>query len=736
MANVSFKRGLAANLPTSAQDGVFYLTTDTNRLYVGQGEKLAELNKYIRQINTVNDLPAPSSRAIGDFVHVKTGNMLLVCKDTTSTGTAGWTQVNSQDGDHDTYVTSISKVKNSNGEAIDYVTSDATGITVQFNIDQVKHNLVTSATENLTPIPVSFKIAASDITTANKVAVGIGATAITGGGATVAVKGAGSDSSSIALKPGSNVTINADSNNNVTIAAKDTTYTFTAADNALTMTASSGGTQNIALATGNDAVSVSGTSNKVTVTHKAYTTAKASPNPTATLTHGGTFEAITGVTTDKGHLTGYTSSTFTLPAAGKDTKINKIDVAAAENGGLTVTATNNDSSTITGTLAEGLYYTINGTKYYNQGALPVYNTDQIDSKFKALNAMTYKGTVAPTGGTVSALPTEGVSVGDTYLIAATSGTYGGQFCRKGDLLIAQGTEDASTGFITGKITWTYVPSGDDIDTTYNLKTASNVVKLVPSTNTSGNSGSITVAGHDKNIEVNTSGTEGAATITITHASKTVDPKTSNQAATAGGTVTMIDSITADATGHIATVNTKTVTLPKDTNTTYAMKLTDIADNAATVTLKAGGTGGTDTYVNLKSDGNVTLVADNSKNIVTLAHKAGTTVAAVPDKDTSGNAITTNLTHTGTFTVATGVVTDSTGHVTGYNTRTFKLPSDNNTTYALSASASKNDNTVTITNTLKPNNGTTTYGTFALKSNNLSVSNSGTTVTMDLVWGSF
>ena len=35
MANVMFKRGLSANLPEVAQDGVFYLSTDTNRLYVG-----------------------------------------------------------------------------------------------------------------------------------------------------------------------------------------------------------------------------------------------------------------------------------------------------------------------------------------------------------------------------------------------------------------------------------------------------------------------------------------------------------------------------------------------------------------------------------------------------------------------------------------------------------------------------------------------------------------------------
>ena len=40
MANVSFKRGLSTALSNVAvEDGVCYLTTDTNRLYVGQGSK-------------------------------------------------------------------------------------------------------------------------------------------------------------------------------------------------------------------------------------------------------------------------------------------------------------------------------------------------------------------------------------------------------------------------------------------------------------------------------------------------------------------------------------------------------------------------------------------------------------------------------------------------------------------------------------------------------------------------
>ena len=51
MANIMFKRGLQANLPQTAVDGSFYLTEDTQRLYVGIGENNApvELNRTIRR---------------------------------------------------------------------------------------------------------------------------------------------------------------------------------------------------------------------------------------------------------------------------------------------------------------------------------------------------------------------------------------------------------------------------------------------------------------------------------------------------------------------------------------------------------------------------------------------------------------------------------------------------------------------------------------------------------------
>ena len=80
MANVFFKRGLHAGLPTSGTssvvDGAFYLTTDTHRLYVGQGQDLVELNKSITSVANVSNLPTGTGVAVGQFYYVENSNIL------------------------------------------------------------------------------------------------------------------------------------------------------------------------------------------------------------------------------------------------------------------------------------------------------------------------------------------------------------------------------------------------------------------------------------------------------------------------------------------------------------------------------------------------------------------------------------------------------------------------------------------------------------------------------------
>ena len=151
MANIAFKRGLAANLPSSAADGVFYLTTDSHRLYVGQGTSLVELNRYILEVNDTSALPTAPHE--GDFVWVKSGNMLLVCTDpVNTTSIKRWTQINSPDTNDTIQVSSISTPT---------VSSSADGgITVSFNLNQTKTDINKNTTQ-LAAIPVSFTISAN-----------------------------------------------------------------------------------------------------------------------------------------------------------------------------------------------------------------------------------------------------------------------------------------------------------------------------------------------------------------------------------------------------------------------------------------------------------------------------------------------------------------------------------------------------------------------------------------------
>lgn len=73
------------------------------------------------------------------------------------------------------------------------------------------------------------------------------------------------------------------------------------------------------------------------------------------------------------------------------------------------------------------------TNLPTSAAVATFVSDQIG----AVDAMRFKGTIG-TGGDVSQLPTSGVKVGDTYRVI-TAGTYAGQTCEVGDLIIAIAT---------------------------------------------------------------------------------------------------------------------------------------------------------------------------------------------------------------------------------------------------------------------------------------------------------
>ena len=753
MANVSFKRGLSTALSDvgfSAQDGVFYLTTDTHRLYVGQGESLVELNRYVKYVNTISSFPRDATD--GDFAFASATNTLAVYK-------AGiWTQINAPDGNDNTKVTSVSGMS---------VSSNGDGITVSFNINQkTKDSSGNSTDEGV--VPVSFTISKEDLVTANNVAVGLGANNTTTG-AEIATSGSGANAAAkVAIKSGSNVTVSADASNNITISAKDTKYTLgaTAADG-ITLTAD-GTTQNVPVKAGTK-MGVSVANGAITISHTGLTapthTDKTADANKVAISDNGTFNAVTAITAPDGHITGYTTQKYQLPkdstysldpvegniirlkdnrgteqditvtagqdavvstdttarsisiahkgytaatktstakdtnpgSSGKftvvdgmkvtnghveeiytkqvsmpaevDTKNASVRVSADNAGNLTVGVTDTVGTEKSGTATGAIYMTVNGTKVFNQGVIDFYTKADIDSKLQGINAMVYRGTVGATSGDVASLPTTGVAVGDTYMVA-DQGTYHDNkvTCKVGDLLIATGTE--VNGVITSNLKWSYVPSGDDTDTHYTLHIASNKITLYNETTKSDVTSATIAAG--KNMGVSTSG----STITVAHETISTTnagaPTTANKTATFGGTINVVSGVTV-SNGHVTEVTTDKVQLPTPTNTegTLSLKTGHVLNNAT----KNGST----QDVTFANDGYITLADDLDNQKMTIGHKAysGNYV-------TAGSATTPNSSRQ--FTIVSGVSRDSGGHVSGVTTSVVTLPADKDTTYSLGVDA--------------------------------------------------
>lgn len=166
--------------------------------------------------------------------------------------------------------------------------------------------------------------------------------------------------------------------------------------------------------------------------------------------------------------------------------------------------------------------------------------DYVASQLSASDAMVMKGTVG-TGGTVTTLPTTGVTIGDTYKVI-TNGTYAEQAAKVGDMFIATAATPV----------WVYVPSGDDI---YSGGTLINI---------------------------------DSATLSISHgtpkgASAGTYGPTTAQTPTFGGTANVLN-VTTDAYGHVTGASTTTITIP---NTIGGTNL-GLVKNGGDVTITATG----------------------------------------------------------------------------------------------------------------------------------------------------
>lgn len=103
MAQVMFKKGLSTALPkTGLVEGAFYLTTDTDKLYIcNDGNKLSLLNQVVHSVANIEALPKIADAAVGEFYYCLGENVLATKKAESDTS---WTQINA---DTDTKVSEV-----------------------------------------------------------------------------------------------------------------------------------------------------------------------------------------------------------------------------------------------------------------------------------------------------------------------------------------------------------------------------------------------------------------------------------------------------------------------------------------------------------------------------------------------------------------------------------------------------------------------------------------------------
>lgn len=182
--------------------------------------------------------------------------------------------------------------------------------------------------------------------------------------------------------------------------------------------------------------------------------------------------------------------------------------------GFTVTVKDNQGKTVTGSYDPIIKY---GSKAQSSTKLVdgvfninAYNKEEIDQLMRDLNAMEYRGTVGANGTAATAwaellkLPQK---IGYTYLFSSPI-TVNNVEHTVGTLAIARGTEytaaDLAAGTITkaelvgtinpATLTWDFVESTNDTDTTYKLYTAATGVGFKLQDSFSGNKGQIKYAG--------------------------------------------------------------------------------------------------------------------------------------------------------------------------------------------------------------------------------------------------
>lgn len=566
MANekVMFKKGLAKALPQngSAAIGTFYLTTDTNRLYVGDESKnLQELNQSITVVNSFDELLSKTYYKLngsirsgggdvqdGQFYYISQdqnskgqnshgGNILVVAmgEDSNRPGYPNWIQVNP-----DTFYRLANADEN---EQITAVSADTDGVLIETTIYESK-------------VPQLQNDANSE----------------EGAKGSFSIKGSGS--------------VDVSNNGNIiTVNGTDTTYTLAAdgtGENVAKITLTPAGTNNgggTVSFEGDGGVTVSRTNNKITISGS---------NPVVSIEQH--FESSGNVVAEIG-------------IDGEDPIVSKNEFMPHIKVGNTNKV----------------------TKEFNNGTaeLPVYTVAEVDTKIdealSAAQAMTYKKTIAKFSDiTETPEPGHVYKASANFTIADTTqlSDVNKNEVKIGDLLIAEK--------VGNSIKWAIVPSGDDQFISVAFSEGDNQFMVQEnSTGSVGDLGGFLLKSDADNNRAKITFTSQKSTdndsvleITAKHGAagtgKLVTPATADTASTQGTgdlTIPIVTSLKKDDVGHISDIAIKNYVIRHAALTDPAFSFT-VNNNVGTLDYGFDYNGDTKSdSISLKSD-TLTITADN------------------------------------------------------------------------------------------------------------------------------
>lgn len=758
MANVSFKRGLQADLPNSnIVDGAFYLTTDTNRLYVGgANDKLELLNQSIK-FYTYNDVFREDStvpKVEGQFYYLSDKNILCTFAKTKTHPDGEWVQINPDHNDNTlVYVSGLNVTKSNSAEG----NTKKLTYTIELNQEK-KESSDGSATPYGNAITASFEINSEDLNKiASNVSVGLESKAIVGNenGLVLKTTGGGADAdTNIAIVGGDNVNVGrSEDGKTITISSTDnnTTYDLTSpigSTNIMLNGSDAGQAPTIELL-GDDKIVVKGeNAGQITFSHATSSAAAGDYNATNnySATDGNKISVPQFTVDATGHISNAGLKEILLPED-KDTtyEITNIGVVGSEGktgkGKLSISlkASNGEAKPTVST-DDVLYHeiTIDGTNYtkYNQESLgDFYSKSKVDELITRaaanMNAMTYKGVVDG----VKFGQIEGPQNGDTYKASADF-TINEQLVKQGDLVIYNGA-DLDAGKPNAN-DWDIVPSGNDIDSQFSLSLQKigdekkQTALVLSNTTTGDDAGVIEVAGNKGITTIIENGKLIIAHATESNVAGTVGQNT-NLTPAAADTI-KVPIITYDEQGHIKSATDNIITLPADKDTTYTILTEKHGNSDAAVKLKENGTETTGQSPTAVFKAGTSIVLDANSNGITIIH--GDPGAAVSNY---GQNTTGQVDYGHTFKVPK-FSRDAKGHIVNVEDVDITMPSAQvipSVNFSGATKVDENNNRVTFTSTLSVgDDGTAPSYAPSIGSSTLKISGTGDNITMDLEWGSF